>query len=330
MKKFQDKLRTSIFAGIRKGGTGFIWIMKILVPISFLTLLLDYSGWISKTDFILEPVMDLLSLPPSAALPLIIGMLTGIYGAIAAMTVLPLTMDHMTLIAIFLLISHGLVQEGIVQGKSGLHPLRATLSRLAASVVTVALLGHFFFSGPESALTAKDMAAASAAPVFSVMLKDWCIATAYLCIKILAIIMAIMILIETMKAFDIISHIVRVINPVLKLMGLEKRVGMLWLTAASFGIVYGGAVIVEETKEGNYTSEELTRLHLSIGINHAMIEDPALFLPLGIGAFWLWVPRLVAAIVVVHLAGIWYRIRGRKTVGGLQGGSVNLDHSQIS
>ena len=32
-----------------------------------------------------------------------------------------------------------------------------------------------------------------------------------------------------------------------------------------------------------------------------MIEDPALFLPLGVGLFWLWVPRLVAAMVAVRV-----------------------------
>ena len=86
-----------------------------IVPISFLTVLLEYSGWVNKINFILEPCMNLLSLSPIAALPLIVGMLTGIYGGIAAMAVLPLTTNEMTLIAIFLLISHNLIQEGIIQ-----------------------------------------------------------------------------------------------------------------------------------------------------------------------------------------------------------------------
>ena len=54
------------------------------------------------------------------------------------------------------------------------------------------------------------------------------------------------------------------------------------------------------------TVEELERLHLSIGINHAMIEDPSLFLPLGIHP--LWIPRLVAAILAVHLLSLWHWI----------------------
>jgi hypothetical protein len=38
-----------------------------------------------------------------------------------------------------------------------------------------------------------------------------------------------MILLETMKIFNMIQHIVKVLNPLLKIMGLDQRVGMLWL-----------------------------------------------------------------------------------------------------
>jgi hypothetical protein len=36
-----------------------------------------------------------------------------------------------------------------------------------------------------------------------------------------------------------------------------------------------------------------------------MIEDPSLFLPLGISPFWLWVPRLIVAIIAVRLLTLW-------------------------
>jgi len=64
--------------------------------------------------------MGLLNLPSIATLPLVVEMLSGIYTGIAAMIVLPLTNNQMTLIAVFLMISHNLVQEEIIQAKSGL------------------------------------------------------------------------------------------------------------------------------------------------------------------------------------------------------------------
>jgi len=225
------------------------------------------------------------------------------------MVMLPLTSEQMTLIAVFILISHNLVQEGIIQAKSGIHPLKATLFRLTASVITVIVVARFL--KPDTlAVMSEGMSRAAVQPLMS-MLKIWFIASFYLCIKMFLIIMALMILLGIMKSFNIIHHIVRVISPVLKAMGLNQKVGILWITAAVFGIAYGAVVIVEEAKEGNFDRQELEKLHISIGINHSMVEDPALFLTLGLNAFWLWVPRLLTAVLAVHLFALWHRIKSR-------------------
>ena len=79
------------------------------------------------------------------------------------------------------------------------------------------------------------------------------------------------------------------------------------MTGAVFGIVYGGAVIIEEAKEHHIQKSELMKLHLSMGVNHSLIEDPILFLSLGLNPFWLWVPRIIAAILFVHLFNLIYK-----------------------
>ncbi|MGD9082866.1 MAG: iron transporter [Desulfobacterales bacterium] len=307
MEHDQNKLKYGLKIGMTKGWSGFVWMLKILVPISFLTAIIEFSGFINKIDFLLKPGMNLLNLPPMAALPLIVGMLTGIYGGIASMIVLPLTENEMTLIAIFILISHNLIQEGMIQGKSGLNPVKATLFRLTASIVTVYIASLFL--GSETILLTKKSASVSTDPSFIMMLKTWFMATLYLSVKIFAIIMVLMILFEMMKIFNLIHHIVKMMNPLLKSMGLNRRVGMLWLTANVFGLAYGGAVIVEEAKQGDITRKELEKLHLSIGINHSMVEDPALFLSLGLSAFWLWIPRLITAVIAVHLFDLFFKIK---------------------
>ena len=313
MMSVPTRLRSAAAVGVKKGLSGFLWILKILLPISFLTLLLDVGGVIGKIDFLLTPLMKLLCLPAVAALPLIIGMLTGIYGAVAAMTVLPMTLDQMTLIAIFLLISHNLIQEGMIQGRSGMHPVVATAFRLGASIVTVVVTAQFLPSDTTIAISG-GIALGTAAPFLDI-LGNWAIQMGWLSLKILAIITTIMVILEIMKAFHLITHLITLLQPVIRFMGLDRRVGMLWLTACLFGITYGAAVIVEEAKENDFAANDLTRLHLSIGINHAMIEDPSLFLPLGIGAFWLWVPRLISAVAAVWLLSFWFRLRRRSTVG---------------
>ena len=299
MSSMRSLLQEGLSAGIRKGWNGFVWIIKILVPISLLTAVLAWSGWIEKGQFIIQPVMDWLSLPAVAALPLMIGMLTGIYGGIAAMVVLPLTPDQMTLVAIFLLMAHNLIQEGVIQGKSGINPAKATVFRLICATLTVMVVAAFLDINPSA--PAGPAAAQVIRQPFSLMLWKWAVASSKLCLKIFFIIMTILITLEVFKRIGWIEHVVRLCRPVLKGLGLSEKTGILWMTAALFGLAYGAAVIVEEANAGHLGKEELEALHLSIGINHSLIEDPALFLALGLSAFWLWIPRLITAVIAVRL-----------------------------
>ncbi len=296
----------SLTSGFTKGWSGFVWMLKILVPISLLTSLLAWSGWLHRLDVVFEPLMGVIGLPPMAALPLIVGLLTGIYGGIAAMAPLPLTVDQMTLLAIFLLISHNLIQEGVIQSKSGLSALKATLFRLIAAITTVFIISRLI--GPETTANALKAAPVIHQLPFFAMLKSWAIATLVLSGKIFVIIIALMIILEIMKNFNLIDRLVGVMAPVLKILGLGRQTGFMWLTAAIFGLSYSAAVIVTEAQEGHLSKDELEHLHISIGINHAMIEDIALFLMLGLGFFWLFVPRLTAAIIAVQLYIILKRL----------------------
>jgi len=304
-------LKEGFSCGIWKGWQGFIWMLKILVPISFLTALLDWTGYIKHMDFLIQPVMNLISLPAMAALPLIIGMLTGVYGGIAAMMVLPFSKEQMTLMAIFLLIAHNLIQEGVIQGKSGLHPLKATIFRLVAALITVAVVAQFMNIETVENLTNASNAIVGSQPLITAI-KGWAVEMFYLSVKIFVIIMGIMLLLESLKALGWIKHIVKMLLPFLRALGLSPRVGMLWMTAVVFGLAYGAAVIVEEAKKGDLSKQELEELQLSIGINHSMVEDPSLFLSLGLSAFWLWIPRLITAVIAVRLLTLWQSLKEKR------------------
>ena len=317
MMQIKQKFTAGITSGLSRGWSGYLWLLKILIPISFGTFILIWSGWLYRLDFLIQPAMGILSLPGEAALPLIIGILTGIYGAIAAMAAMDLSVAHYTLIAIFLLISHNLIQESIIQGQSGLNPFFAAFFRLTVSFIVTFTAAVFLDPGGQeiSGSATLDLARNSAG--FMVMFTSWLRDMAGLCIQIFAIIMPLMMVLELMKIFDLIRHIVKAIHPVLALLGLSRATGLLWLTAAVFGLSYGAAVIVEETRTQSFSRDELTRLHLSIGINHAMVEDPALFLPLGISPFWLWIPRFAAAVIVIylfHFLNFFRRINAKRAV----------------
>ena len=113
-----------------------------------------------------------------------------------------------------------------------------------------------------------------------------------------------MIMLEFSESLGWTEYFVKIFRPLMRILGLSDRTSLLWVTSAVFGLMYGGAITIDRARNGTFNKEELERLHISIGINHSMVEDPALFLALGLKPFWLWVPHLVMAIIAVQV----YRI----------------------
>jgi hypothetical protein len=297
MPDYKATLKRAFLAGVKKGWGNFVWICKIIVPVSLLVALLQWSGWLYEADVILKPLMQLLNLPSEAALPIISGMLINLYATIAAITVVPFTAGQMTLIAVFSLIAHNLIIEGIIQHRSGINVVMITLVRISAAILTVLFVSQFVGDTSESVAGLAEITRDS--PITEAM-KDWALDTLVLLAKVFGIIMLIMIVLESLTALGWSEYLFNLSRPLMRLLGLSRRTAMLWGTAVVFGLMYGGAVIQDEVKRGDLTKSELRHLHISIGINHSMVEDPALFVALGLNGFWLWIPKLVMAAVVVH------------------------------
>jgi len=141
------------------------------------------------------------------------------------------------------------------------------------------------------------------------MLGVWSLSTLDLLGRIFLIMMVLLTLLEILKTCGWIDRLVRMLTPILKCLGLSQRVGILWIAGAIFGLAYSAAVIVEEANQKNLTKVELEGLQLSIGIHHSVIEDPAIFISLGLSPFWMVVPRLIAAMVFVRLFSLWHHMK---------------------
>jgi hypothetical protein len=302
------KLKASVRTGAKKGWDSFFWMCKIIVPISLVVALLQWSGWLSRADFILNPLMRLINLPSEAALPIISGMLINIYAAIAVMAVIPFSIGQMTLVAVFVLIAHNLITEGVIQFRSGINIVEITLVRIFIAIVTVLIISQFFSDTTASIVLPANLSFQN--PLAGV-LGVWAIDMLKLLFKIFLIVMAIMIVLESLHALGWTEYLFNFFKPLMKVLGLSERAVMPWVTAVFFGLMYGGAVIHEEIAQGDLKKRELEYLHISIGINHSMVEDPALFLALGLNGFWLWVPKLIMAIIVVQILRV-IRFLGNK------------------
>jgi len=297
MSPSRGQLRSVLLMGARKGRKSFIWICKLLIPISFLAVIIQWSGWLYEVMPLLDPAMRLINLPGAAALPILSGMLIGPYTTIAIVSVLPFSFGQMTLIAIFTMIAHSLIIESIIQHRAGIHAAKITLIRIGGAILAVLIVSQFFTNTTQDIVMPTALTAATS---FTEVLKVWAVETGWLLAKILGIVMAVMIGLESLKSLGWVEYLLKVFQPAMRILGLSRRAAMLWITAVLFGVLYGGAVIIEEAGRAGLSKDELEYLNISIGINHSMVEDPALYLALGLNAFWLWIPRLVTAIVAVQ------------------------------
>jgi hypothetical protein len=308
MSEFRSELKTGLRIGTKKGWGSFVWICKIIIPVSFLATLLQWSGWLGHLDFLLHPLMSLINLPAAAALPIILAMTVSFYAGIAIIVAMPFTIAQVTLIGLFIAIAHMLIAEGIVQHKSGLNVIKATLVRIGAAALTVFVVSHFFTDTGQSVSLPASLA--TQAPLIDV-LKGWGLDTLRLCGRVFAIIMLIMMALYVTQCLGWIKYLVRSFRPLMKILGLPDQAVVSWVTGAGFGLLYGSAVIMEEAKKGRSTREELEHVQVSLGINHSMVEETGLFLALGVNPLYLLMPRLIAAIVAVHTLRSVQYLRGK-------------------
>ena len=297
MSDFQTRLKKGALAGFKKGWSSFVWICKITIPISFLVTLLHWIGWLDKIDALLAPLMTFINLPPAAALPILSGIFLTSYATIAAMAVLPFTIEQMTLISIFVLLCHSLIMEGIIQHKSGLNAIKATLFRIIIASLTVFIASQFFGDTSQSVVIPAEIGVQ--APLLEV-LKGWVVDTIILLLKILGIVTFVLVALETLNSMGWLEKSLGLFRPLMKVCGLPDRGAMMFVAGIGFGLVLASAVIMEEAKKWLMTKEELECSHISIGINHSMIEDPVIFSILGINILWLIIPKLLAAIIAVQ------------------------------
>ncbi|MFC1900464.1 iron transporter [Chloroflexota bacterium] len=297
MSDIKAQLKSGFIEGVKRGWSGFVWMCKIVIPLSFVITLLQWTGWLSHLDFLLNPLTSLINLPPEAALPIIAGMVINLYACIAIVTVVPFTTPQMTLIAVFTLIAHNLIMEGIIQHRSGINAAKITIVRIAAAVIAVLVVSQFL--GDTSQSVALPASLTVQVPFFEVV-GQWASSTLGLIARIFGIIMGLMVILGWLQALGWIETLLKLLKPLMRILGLPEDTAMMFMAGVLFGVFYGSAVLVEETKMKTFKKDELERLHISIGINHAIVEDPALFVMLGLNVFWMWVPKITMAIVAVQ------------------------------
>ena len=291
-----------------RGARTALFLLRIILPLSFAVSLLDWVGLLAKIGRLLAPAMGAFGLPGEAALALVSGWLVGIYGGVAAMAIMPLGAAQATVLSLMLLTAHNLPVECAVQHKTGTPWWLSLTVRIATAAILGWICAAFLIPLNTRAGIVVLPATPSAHGPFGSFLAHWALSAGKLTLKIFVILLSLMLVTEWMRAQDIYHRLARPLKPILSAMGLAPSVAFLWITAMVLGLAYGSGLLMEEAREqGRYRAADLRDLNISIGICHSVLEDTALLVAIGAGLFWITVPRLIAASIVVRVTRIIVR-----------------------
>lgn len=273
-----------------------LWFLKITIPISFVVTILYHFGILAQISEVLSPVFRLVGLKGEAALVYITSIFLNVYSAIAVITSLNFTIREMTILAIMSLIAHNLIIETAVQKKTGSKVWHIVSLRIITSIVAAALLNYLLpIDMDQYSLGVHTVAN----PSLKEVVVTWAISALKLSIKIVVLISLLMILQKLLFEFKITEVLSKIFSPLLIAMGLPASTTLMWLAANLLGLAYGSAVMIDEVESGRISKKEADLLNFHIAISHSNLEDLILFAAIGVSAWWLLLPRLAIAMVVV-------------------------------
>lgn len=285
-----------------------IWLLKIMLPISFAVCLLQYYGIIAWCAQWLNPLFCHIGLPGASSIAFLTGATSTTYAALAVMMTMELTLREATIIAIMVLICHALPLECTVNKKVGSRPFRMAILRIAGALLAAVFL-NLLLPEMSEPFSANQLSASEAS--LTVVLHGWLLSSLKLMAMIFAIIYALMFIQRLMERFGLMQKLVKPLSPIMVFFGLPRNAAYLWLVGNVLGISYGSAVMIDLEEEGRITREEANEVNYHLIMNHSMLEDTLVFATAGVSALWILSTRLLFALLLVWSRKAVVRVKSR-------------------
>lgn len=288
-----------IKTALPKAGKVCLWLLKIILPISLLVRLLQYSGILDTISVYIEPLFSLIGLPGETAVIFITSVFSPLYAPIALISSMSLGLREATILALMCLTSHNLIVESTVQSKTGSTFWQMTTLRLVMSFIIAFFLNQVM---PEEGWGAVSIgiSAAECDTLLDVILL-WVISSLEVILTILLVVAGLMILHGLLEEFGLLKGLSSLFAPLMKLFGLPRDTAFLWLVGNMVGLAYGSGIMMEQMEQKKLSPENGNLLNYHLAICHSLLEDTIIFIAIGIPAFWLVFTRLLFAILVVWI-----------------------------
>lgn len=297
-----------------KEGLKVTWTLaKIVFPITVIITILQYTPVLPWFIDFIEPFMRLIGLPGEAAMPLVLGNTLNLYAGIGAIVSFDFTVKEVFIMAMMLSFSHNLFIESALASRVGVNwwfivGLRLTLALIAAITINLVWQGG------------SEMAQYGLIATESVELTSWGaiilqgFKTAFMAILQLAlIIIPLMIIMQYLRDLGWLNVISNKMAPFTRFLGMKENTSFTLVTGLTIGLAFGAGVMIQAVEEDGVSRKDMMLALIFLVTCHAVVEDTAVFIPLGITVWPLLVIRFITAVILTLLVSfIWKRFEIRK------------------
>jgi len=269
-------------------------MLKVFIPLSLLTLLLRQMGVLEYLAPVFSPLMSLIGLPGEAAITLLVGFTNTIYAALATAAAMDLTARQITILGVVLGISHSLfVETGILTN------LRMATVRIALFRIVVA-----FAAGILLNVVMPEMGNIASHQRLSGEAFSWVKALLQVgatSLQIIGIIFAITFGYELVTLWKRTARFKERVGFLTSTVGMSDRAVAPWIVGFIVGITYGAALLYQFGEKRPLSHKDACLITVFLCLAHAVIEDTLLFVVVGGDAAWIFLTRVLMAVLVVRI-----------------------------
>ncbi len=115
------------------------------------------------------------------------------------------------------------------------------------------------------------------------------------------IITAVMIMVEFFQEYRILDKLLALTSPFTRLLGISGEANLPLMAGLLLGIGYGGAIIIDSTRQGKLSSYDIYLINLFLVLCHSLIEDTLIWAALGAMVIPIQIGRFILALGVCYL-----------------------------
>lgn len=294
---------------LQRSGRISLELYKIMVPIIIAVKILQESGlivWLAKP---LAPVMHLVSLPGEMGLVWATAMINNIYGSMIVFVSLAgeheLSVAQVTVLCTMILVAHSMPVELQIVRKSGPRLGFQAALRIGGALFIGWVLHHLYAWG--GWLQQANIVLWEPQPETQGLLA-WGVGQVQNLAMIFLIITVLTTVMRVFTALGVTALCVRLLAPVLRLLGIGPEAGTLTIVGMVMGLSYGGGMIMHEAHSGKIADKDIFSSLSLMSLSHSIFEDTLLMAVLGghaSGLLWGRVLFTLAAVALLVRLVAW-------------------------